>query len=446
MLSPEDQEGNIEYKRYLINIDSERFEQLSTQMKWRLAEGDNEAIYYLGVNDNGSLYNMTENEIKETLFNFTKLVKNNHAEIINFYKIVYNDIIYFKIIIRKKYKIYPEIRVVLLGGYSDEYNLNNQQPTQLEQTGKTTFLSNIILNKTDANNDARIYLMNHKHELITKKTSSFNCHYYNYSNYKFSFMETPGFKEYQKTKYKILLGSNPNVCVLFTNKYNEINPFDLFIVENLKIPHLILNIYDPASIYNCKKLIDKKLFFDQLIKIQKPTVWEQKPTKFNILNIYPHTDLGIIMSGFLVSGCLEINKPIYWITKDHTVDCKIKSIHINCEPVNKCASSHMLTICIKPNQTINSTLNKKYKNGILSNKQSNNKSKITFEYNNFSETKLLNNLTGYLANRSVLLNNITEIKTDLYTCLIDNYYNEPVIIIDTDNIKGIGIIKHWEYL
>jgi GTPase len=58
-LSPEIEEGNIEYKRYLINLDTNRLEQLSTQMKWRLAEGNNEAIYYLGVDDDGTPFILT---------------------------------------------------------------------------------------------------------------------------------------------------------------------------------------------------------------------------------------------------------------------------------------------------------------------------------------------------------------------------------------------------
>ena len=437
MLNPENDEGNIEYKRYLINLDSNRFEQLSTQMKWRLAEGNNEAIYYIGVNDNGTIYNITKKEIKETLFNFTKLVNNNNAEIINFDKNIYEDKTYFKLTIRKKYKFLPELRVVLLGD---------------TQTGKTTFLSNILLNKLDTNNEARIYLMNHKHELVTKKTSSFNCHYKNYSNYKFSFMEAPGCKEYQKTKYKILLGSNPDICLLFTDKDNNVNSFDLFIVKKLNIPHLIINLFDVASIYNCKKLIDKKLFFDTLLRIKTGFNNEQKNTRFNILNIYPHNDIGIIMSGYLVSGFLEINKPIYWITKNNVIECKIKSIHINCEPVNKCDTSQMLTVCIKPSKS-NDIIKKlkngpngpngilsKLKNGILSNKSINIKSKISFHFLNFSGTKLLNNLSGYCANRLINLTNIVE-NNGLYSGIIDNYYNDDkIIIIDNDNVKGLCLI------
>jgi hypothetical protein len=188
-------------------------------------------------------------------------------------------------------------------------------------------------------------------------------------------------------------------------------------------------------------MIDKKIFFDQLIKLKNNMINElneQKRIKFNILNIYPHNDLGTIMSGYLTSGFLEINKPIYWITKSNVIDCKIKSIHINCEPVNKCETSHMLTVCVSPTKSTNV---KKLKNGILSNKILTNKSKISFQFLNFSGARLLNNLAGYCANRLVNLTNITE-KEGEYICVVDNYYNDDkIIIIDTDTIKGICLIS-----
>jgi len=64
-LIPEIEEGNIEYKRYLINVDSTRLEQLATQMKCRLSEGDNQAIYYLGVDDDGTPYPIKKKKKKK---------------------------------------------------------------------------------------------------------------------------------------------------------------------------------------------------------------------------------------------------------------------------------------------------------------------------------------------------------------------------------------------
>lgn len=54
-LPPEIERGNIEYKLKLIDPSPVRFEHLVTQMKWRLQEGLGEAIYEIGVSDDGYL-------------------------------------------------------------------------------------------------------------------------------------------------------------------------------------------------------------------------------------------------------------------------------------------------------------------------------------------------------------------------------------------------------
>lgn len=431
MLTPEDDNGNIEYKRYLINIDDLRFEQLLTQMKWRLYEGNNEAIYYIGVNNNGSLYKLKKNEIIESLFNLTKLIKKNNAEIIEFNKYIENDYIYFKIIIRKINIINPEIRVVLLGDNT--------------KTGKTTFLANILLNKIDHFNESRLFLMNHKHEIETKRTSSFNCYYKTHFNIKFTFMETPGYNKYNKTKYKILLGTKPDICLLFTNNNLLPNDFDLFIVKTLNIPYIIINVFDSTGPYNCQKLIDTDFLFTNIIDTIKKYPINKSISKrgilFNILNVYPISSFGIIISGFLVSGCLKINTNILLTTKFGTIECLINSIYINNEPVKQCNYSSIVTICISPltNQKI-------IKNSILTDNVPINKSKIIFNFINYSNKKLPNNCFGYFNNRLIYLSNIKTINKHEYEAQINNYYNDGnIIIIDNDFIKGIIIIKHLEF-
>lgn len=44
-LPPEMELGNVEYKAKLVNPSSSRLQHLITQMKWRLREGQGEAIY-----------------------------------------------------------------------------------------------------------------------------------------------------------------------------------------------------------------------------------------------------------------------------------------------------------------------------------------------------------------------------------------------------------------
>lgn len=73
MLPPEPQLGNIEYKLKLINPSKQRFEHLVTQMKWRLREGQGEAIYEIGVADSGQLHGLSEVDMTDSLHTLTKM-------------------------------------------------------------------------------------------------------------------------------------------------------------------------------------------------------------------------------------------------------------------------------------------------------------------------------------------------------------------------------------
>lgn len=66
-LPPEPQQGNIEYKLKLVNPTSQRLEHLVTQMKWRLREGQGEAIYEIGVEDNGFMTGLSERDLSSAL-------------------------------------------------------------------------------------------------------------------------------------------------------------------------------------------------------------------------------------------------------------------------------------------------------------------------------------------------------------------------------------------
>ena len=412
-LEREPQDGMIEYKRFLINLNKQRLEELSTQMKWRLNEGNNMAIYYLGVDDDGTIYQMSQKEKDETFKNFKLLVKMNQSKIVNITKI--NQ--YFKITIRKiteTSEINNEVRIVLLG---------------CSGSGKTTFLSNILLNKvTNDMYDSRIYMMNHKHELVTKKTSSYNCNYIIYNKTKYVFMEAPGSKKYIKMKYRILLGTHPNIILLFSDINNNIDMFDKFICETLNkeynIPYIIINIFDTDSIYNCKKLIDMKQLFtyiDNVITLDR-TYFGKDATniQFNVMNIYPHNDMGIVVSGFLVSGRLEINKQYNWLFNNmENSNIILKSIHINSEPVSKVNGPMILTVCLQ----IDKPIKKGHKYGIITEFYSsmiNNKNKFI----SFNNMNLSNNSIGYIENKQIYLQELTQ------------YNNLPIII---DNI-GIIIL------
>lgn len=406
-LSKEIEEGNIEYKRYLINLDKDRLNQLVTQMNWRLNEGNNVAIYYLGVDDDGSPYNMTSMEKEESIDNINKIVSMNSSEIIMMETIYTNSL---KITIKRKSTFSlknSEIRIVLLG------------PTN---SGKTTFLSNIILNRVDGNTEARIYMMNHKHELETRRTSSFNCHYVVDNNIKYTFIEAPGMTKYIRTKYRILLGTKPDIILLFPG-----NTFDEFICKQMKIPYLSVDPFDNNSIYYCKKLIDRNKLLDTIRANARRAsaqyhqhACQETCTKFNIMNVYPHNDMGLILSGFLDSGKIKINQEILWKhpQSNSYVNCIVVSLHVNGEAYDNIDRPMILTICIKPKEDIK----KKWKYGQLVDRIENNKT-VERNYIMIKPTDNIHNMIGYYENQKDYIKNINT--------------SEPIIINNTGIIMNL---------
>ena len=96
-LPPEIEEGNVEYKRKLTDIEPFREEQLTTQMKWRINEGEGEAIYYIGVNDDGSIYGLSNKEFGISIKNLSKLSKKINAKIYKLTKLFDNKKLYCKV-------------------------------------------------------------------------------------------------------------------------------------------------------------------------------------------------------------------------------------------------------------------------------------------------------------------------------------------------------------
>ncbi len=75
--------GNKEYKLKITTQDKNRIDQLATQMKWRLNEGNGKAIYYIGIDDDGNIKGISLEDYKKTITNFNKITKIIDANIDN---------------------------------------------------------------------------------------------------------------------------------------------------------------------------------------------------------------------------------------------------------------------------------------------------------------------------------------------------------------------------
>ncbi|CAI5681499.1 GTP-binding protein 2 [Oreochromis niloticus] len=165
-LPPEAEEGNIEYKLKLVNPTQYRFEHLATQLKWRLQEGRGEAVYQIGVEDNGLLVGLTEADMKASLNTLKKMAEKVGADITLLrerevdYDSDRNTRKIAEVLVRKvpDDQQFLDLRVAVLGNVD---------------SGKSTLLGVLTQGELDnGRGRARLNLFRHLHEIQTGRTSS----------------------------------------------------------------------------------------------------------------------------------------------------------------------------------------------------------------------------------------------------------------------------------
>ena len=78
-LPAEVEKGNMEYKLQLVNKSEKRMEHLVTQLQWRLLEGYNEAIYQIGVTDDGDPVGLTKKDLNLSLMTLYEMARQIHS-------------------------------------------------------------------------------------------------------------------------------------------------------------------------------------------------------------------------------------------------------------------------------------------------------------------------------------------------------------------------------
>ena len=192
-LKPEVEWGNIEYKRFFKDMNKRKLFSLTAQMNWRLNEGDGICYYYIGVNDDGSIHNISKNEFDFSLKILKKMASECHAKISN---IKLNDN-YYIVTLKKNWIIQKlkEYRILLIGDTN---------------TYKTTFLARLVKGKNN-----KKYIVNHKHEIESGDTSSMNYYTIQDNENKYLLFDSPGNKKYVKTLLKMIDSIDYNLVIFF---------------------------------------------------------------------------------------------------------------------------------------------------------------------------------------------------------------------------------------
>ncbi|PAV86098.1 hypothetical protein WR25_24426 [Diploscapter pachys] len=165
-LPAENDLGNIEYKARLTNTNPARLQHLITQMKWRLREGQGEAIYELGVEDDGALTGLTDSDLEMSLATLQTMAKSLDASLTILAerevspKGASQRRTVAEVLVRKvpESQQFIELRLAVLGGCN---------------VGKSTLCGVMTQGcLDDGNGKTRLNLFRFPHEVRTGKTSS----------------------------------------------------------------------------------------------------------------------------------------------------------------------------------------------------------------------------------------------------------------------------------
>ncbi|XP_052861170.1 GTP-binding protein 2 isoform X2 [Anopheles cruzii] len=253
-LPPEPQLGNIEYKLKLINPSKQRFEHLVTQMKWRLREGNGEAIYEIGVSDSGHLHGLSDSDMSVSLHTLNQMARKLDASTsVLRRKSLPDDRSVVEVLVRKipddQHNI--EVRVAVLGG---------------ADAGKSTLLGVLTQGEFDnGQGRARLNMFRHMHEIQTGRTSCISHETLGFDaqgsviNYKYNemmtaeeisdrstklvtFMDLAGHRRYLKTTVQALSGYCPGhaLIVISAGNISTMTREHLAIVHALDISFSII--------------------------------------------------------------------------------------------------------------------------------------------------------------------------------------------------------------
>lgn len=159
ILPPESDTGNIEYKLSLASVSIDTLVHRITQMKYRLREGNGEAIYYIGISDSGLPVGISEDDHNKSIEILTKMVTENNCSIIEVFKKQKNDKkIYSQYVIRDLLSNYIDLKIGVVGNVD---------------SGKSTLIGCLTKDVLDdGRGKSRLLVFNYPHEVKTGRTSS----------------------------------------------------------------------------------------------------------------------------------------------------------------------------------------------------------------------------------------------------------------------------------
>ena len=370
-LGPEIDDGNIEYKYKLINLDKARLNKRMTQMQYRIIEGNGEALYFIGIMDDGTPLGLNSEEYIESVNNLLLIASKLNYSLIKLTESVLNNSYIGEFLIREIDNNYIDLKIGVAGNVD---------------AGKSTTIGTLtqgILD--DGKGKARMNVFNFKHEMASGRTSSIGHQIMGYdnngnivnsknerletwteivnkSNKIITFYDLAGHEKYLRTTIYGLTSIYPDYCLIMVGANMGINhmtrehmglcltlkiPFILIVskidivppnileenmnkINNIckkgarKMPYIIKNNIDVINVAKNIKSdtivpiiqisnvtshnLDLLKLLLNLLPIRNDyTELNNKPVEYLIDNTYSVTGHSTIVSGILKSGTIKVN-------------------------------------------------------------------------------------------------------------------------------------------
>jgi len=281
--------GYIEYKRFIKITTPFKHDSLVSQLRYRLIEGNGRCIYMIGVEDNGTIFNLNEDDYNETLINLENMCIDVKATIVSNNKIIkefefYWEIIINDIITNSEYRILNitetesdlnEITIIGIDKNNNILTLDDTTSYDIKKESEHLIYINTINQYNIIRNilNYKPHIINLSYDLPTRYINLFkelDIPYTTYNNIKNNIHEMIKLKKETKinnknilsifqTLYKgtILNGTKIYACI--TNNIikdkNLLYIYDSSKNKNKLIINEIQHIYQPVSKINNDKLI-----------------------------------------------------------------------------------------------------------------------------------------------------------------------------------------------
>ena len=251
---PENNQGNVEYKFKLIEKNNDRINNLVTQMRYRVDEGNGEAIYVIGIMDDGEMVGITKEEYTKTIMTLKSCADKNNYVVKLLSKTEKNNKFVYEILIRENnISNYIDIKVAVAGNVD---------------SGKSSTIGTLISDRLDDGRGLnRLKVFNHQHEVNSGRTSSvsqsilgfdIDGNIVNYNDFSkkmswedivktskkiVSFFDLCGHKKYFKTTIRGLTSTLPDVCLVMVGGnmgLSRMTREHIFLCITMNIPFCIV--------------------------------------------------------------------------------------------------------------------------------------------------------------------------------------------------------------